>query len=40
MKAYKNPQKGESQWIQQFMQNNNYDIENVKGDGNCFFYVR
>jgi len=39
MKAYKNPEKGESQWIQQFMQNNNYDIENVKGDGNCFFYV-
>jgi len=39
MKAYKNPKKGESQWIQQFLQNNNYDIENVKGDGNCFFYV-
>lgn len=38
-KEYKNPGAGESQWIQQFMQNNHYKIENVEGDGNCFFYV-
>ena len=39
VKAYKNPQKSDSKWIEQFMQNNNYDVEDVKGDGNCFFYV-
>lgn len=38
-KAYKKPDRGESQWMQQFMQNNNYKIENVAGDGSCFFYV-
>lgn len=37
--AYKKPDRGESQWMQQFMQNNNYKIENVAGDGSCFFYV-
>lgn len=38
-KVYKKPERGESQWMQQFMQNNNYKIENVAGDGSCFFYV-
>lgn len=38
-KEYKKPDVGESQWIQQFMQNNNYKIENVSADGSCFFYV-
>ena len=38
-KKYKKAEFGESQWIQQFLQNNNYKIENVKGDGSCFFYV-
>ena len=38
-KVYKKPEIGESQWIQQFLQNNNYSIENVTGDGSCFFYV-
>tara|TARA_Y100000591_G_C21853056_1_gene712940 strand:+ start:5787 stop:8036 length:2250 start_codon:yes stop_codon:yes gene_type:complete len=38
-KEYKKPDKGESEWIQQFMQNNNYKIENVASDGSCFFYV-
>lgn len=38
-KEYTKPGAGESQWIQQFMQNNHYKIENVEGDGNCFFYV-
>ena len=37
-KAYKKTSdRGESQWMQQFMQNNNYKIENVAGDGSCFF---
>ena len=38
-KKYKKAEIGESQWIQQFLQNNNYKIENVDGNGNCFFYV-
>lgn len=38
-RAYKKPDRGESQWMQQFMQNNNYKIENVSADGSCFFYV-
>ena len=38
-KKYKKAEIGESQWIQQFLQNNNYKIENVAGDGSCFFYV-
>tara|TARA_Y100001970_G_scaffold293088_1_gene437665 strand:- start:3899 stop:5947 length:2049 start_codon:yes stop_codon:yes gene_type:complete len=26
-------------WLQKFMKNNNYDIENVPGNGDCFFTV-
>lgn len=26
-------------WMQKFMKNNNYDIENVPGNGDCFFTV-
>ena len=37
-KAYKKPDRGESQWMQQFMQNNNYKIENV-ADGSCFMLL-
>ena len=38
-KNYKNPGKSDSQWIEQFMSNNNYGIVDNAGGGECFFYV-
>ena len=38
-KKYKKPDKSESQWIQQFMTNNNYGILDNPGHGDCFFYT-
>ena len=38
-KKYKNPGKSDSQWIENFMSNNNYGIKDNPGHGDCFFYV-
>jgi hypothetical protein len=38
-KTYKTPGKSESQWVQHFMTNNNYNIINKPSDGHCFFHV-
>tara|TARA_B100000073_G_scaffold232956_1_gene194680 strand:+ start:9593 stop:11884 length:2292 start_codon:yes stop_codon:yes gene_type:complete len=38
-KNYKKPGKTDSQWIESFMTNNNYDIIDNPGKGDCFFYV-
>jgi len=32
-------EKSKNKWIEKFMKNNNYDIKEMAGDGNCFFYV-
>ena len=38
-KKYKNPGKSESQWIEHYMNNNNYGIQDNPGHGDCFFYT-
>ncbi len=38
-RKYKNPGKSESQWIEHFMNNNNYGILDNPGAGDCFFYT-
>jgi len=38
-KKYKKPGKNPSQWIEHFMSNNNYNILDNPGHGDCFFYV-
>jgi len=32
-------EKSRNKWIEKFMKNNNYDINEMGGDGNCFLYV-
>ena len=38
-KKYRKPGKSESQWIEHFMHNNNYGIQDNPGAGDCFFYT-
>jgi len=38
-KKYKKPSKGESEWIEHFMNNNNYGVKDNPGHGDCFFYT-
>jgi hypothetical protein len=38
-KNYKKPEKGQSSWIEHFMNNNNYGIMDNPGHGDCFFYT-
>ena len=39
LKKYKAPGKSESQWIEMYMNNNNYGIKDNPGHGDCFFYT-
>jgi len=32
-------EKSKNKWIERFMKNNNYDINEMGGDGNCFLYI-
>lgn len=32
-------EKSRNKWIEKFMKNNNYNIDETAGDGNCFLYV-
>tara|TARA_B110000037_G_scaffold68178_2_gene82598 strand:- start:6570 stop:8834 length:2265 start_codon:yes stop_codon:yes gene_type:complete len=38
-KKYKKTGKSDSQWIEHFMSNNNYNVIDNPGKGDCFFYV-
>ena len=38
-KNYKKTGKSDSQWIENFMSNNNYNVIDNPGKGDCFFYV-
>lgn len=38
-KQFKKPKKSDSQWIEQFMHNNNYNIIDNAGGGDCLFYT-
>ena len=38
-KNYKKSGKSDSQWIEDFMTNNNYNVIDNPGKGHCFFYV-
>lgn len=38
-KNFKKPKKSDSQWIEQFMHNNNYNIRDNDGGGDCLFYT-
>ena len=39
LKKYKAPGKSDSQWIEMYMNNNNYGIKDNPGHGDCFFYT-